>query len=377
MVVTPPSSKIRTYQSETETQRHFLSEQRQTIPSQEFPGSLDRTTFYPLGNKVSDYPLLSGEQDKAKAEEARKKQQIENKKFSRDLKQLQKEVEELERRLGKSDTVKPELKQISQEPRLPELPKQPDSIQDEQEPEKMTVYEQMLAEYEENKKIYDELYPEEEKFEQKPEPAERKLEYKQAPRVAKSPRSQPQRKEKKQPKTELEVLAESQRVLSELETFAVYSQDKFNQYMRAAEQYMQQGKYYLAADSYSMAIIYKPLDPLGYAGKCHALLASGDYVSSALNLSRAIEMFNGYVDFKIDIVAMIGDMDRIEKRIADIKAWLEINDAAELHFLLAYVYMQLDRLDNASESINAAYSKMKDVPSVGILKAAIEKRLGR
>ena len=393
MVITPPSTKIRTQRQDMLTQRSLLSRQSNAASRGDLLG-LDRVTFFPLGTeRVGDYPLLSDEQDEAEAEASRKTYQIERKQFTRDLKQLEEEVDELERQLlGESGTVKPSIKSISnktyQSPleitNKPQLPDQPGSMQDMQEPERTSVYKQMLAEYEQNKQKYEELFGDSQDTEQQEDSegvlpgtklSTRKLEYKQPKRII-SPKTKPQQVEKK-PKSELEILAESQRVLSERQSFAVRSQDKFNQYMRAAEQYMQQGKYYLAADAYSMATIYKPLDPLGYAGKCHALFAAGDYLSSALYLNRAIDMFNGYVDFKIDIVTMIGDMDRVEKRIADIKTWVEINGAPELHFLLAYVYMQLDRLDKASQAADAAYNDMQDVPAVGLLKAAIDKRLGR
>ena len=396
MVVTPPSTKIRTQRRDMLTQRPLLSDQSETASRGDLLG-LDRVTFFPLGTeRIGDYPLLSDEQDEAEAQASRKTYQIERKQFTRDLKQLEEEVDELERQLlGESGTVKPSIKSVSQrpyqspleitnKPQLPQLPHQPGSMQDVQEPERTSVYEQMLAEYEQNKQKYEELFGDSQDTEQQEDSegvlpgtklSTRKLEYKQPKRII-SPKTKPQQVEKK-PKSELEILAESQRVLSERQSFAVRSQDKFNQYMRAAEQYMQQGKYYLAADAYSMATIYKPLDPLGYAGKCHALFAAGDYLSSALYLNRAIDMFNGYVDFKIDIVTMIGDMDKVEKRITDIKTWVEINGAPELHFLLAYVYMQLDRLDKASQAADAAYNDMQDVPAVGLLKTAIDKRLGR
>ena len=140
---------------------------------------------------------------------------------------------------------------------------------------------------------------------------------------------------------------------------------------------MKQGKYYQAANSYSLASIYKPQDPLAYAGRSHALFAAGEYLHSSLYLRRAIEMFNGYADFKIDIVTMIGSMDMVEKRIADLKQWIELSNAGELRFLLAYIYMQLGRLEQASEAINTAYKKMPNDPAVSVLKAAIERRLNQ
>ncbi|MHC4359807.1 MAG: tetratricopeptide repeat protein, partial [Planctomycetota bacterium] len=133
--------------------------------------------------------------------------------------------------------------------------------------------------------------------------------------------------------------------------------------------------YYRAADSYTMASIYKPDDPLAYAGKSHALFAAGEYMSSALFLSRALEIFPEYAYFKVDLEGMVGDRDNLESRIADIEEWLKIKGMGELHFLLGYVYYQIGRLERAKESIEAAYEMMPDSTAVEVLKKAVEEVL--
>jgi tetratricopeptide (TPR) repeat protein len=169
--------------------------------------------------------------------------------------------------------------------------------------------------------------------------------------------------------------ARAKAILGPYETFASFSKDKFNQHMRAAEQYLKQGKYYRAADAYTLASIYKSDDPLAYAGKSHALFASGEYMSSALFLSRALQIFPEYVRFKIDIVAMVGDKDTLDTRVADVEEWLKRTSAPELYFLLAYVYYQMDKPQSAKEAIDAACKMMPDAQPVLVLKKAIEANL--
>jgi tetratricopeptide (TPR) repeat protein len=142
--------------------------------------------------------------------------------------------------------------------------------------------------------------------------------------------------------------------------------------MKSAEVFLKQGKYYRAADAYTLASIYKPSDPLAYAGRSHALFASGEYMSSAYYLMMAIDMFPDYVKFKIDLNAMRPDKDRLESRIADVKVWIGRADSAELNFLLAYIYYQLGKPDLASQAIDAAAKKMPDNQAVKSLKQAIE-----
>lgn len=156
------------------------------------------------------------------------------------------------------------------------------------------------------------------------------------------------------------------------ETFASFAMDKFNQHIRAAELYLKQGKFYRAADAYSIASLYKPDDPLAYAGKSHALFAAGEYMSSALFLARALELFPDYACLKIDLEAMVADRDKLETRVADVKEWLEKTKAPEMNFLLAYVYHQMQRPISAKEAIDAAYEKMPDSPAVIALKKAID-----
>jgi hypothetical protein len=157
-------------------------------------------------------------------------------------------------------------------------------------------------------------------------------------------------------------------------SFAIEANDKFNYYMKSAEDFLKEGKYYRAADSYTLASIYKPSDPLAYAGRSHALFASGEYMSSAYFLTMAINIFPQYVNFKIDLNAMIPDKDRLESRIADVKTWIERTNSPELNFLLAYIYYQLGNQDLATKAIGTASQKITNSQAVKALKQVIEQK---
>lgn len=174
--------------------------------------------------------------------------------------------------------------------------------------------------------------------------------------------------------SDVELADAAKAILGKHKTFASFSKDKFNQYLRAAEAYLKQGKYYRAADTYTLASIYKPNDPLAYAGKSHALFAAGEYMSSALFLSRALAIFPEYARFKIDLVAMVGDRDKLENRIVDVQQCQQVSDSAELQFLLAYIYYQMDRLELAKEAIDQASEKMPNALAVLAVKKAIEEQ---
>jgi len=143
-------------------------------------------------------------------------------------------------------------------------------------------------------------------------------------------------------------------------SFSSFSQEKFDWYIKAAQLYLKQGRYYRAVDCYSLASVYKPGDPLAYVGKSQALFAAGEYIGSALFLSRALQILPEYASIKVDLVDVLGGQDNLEKRIADAEHRLKISDAAELQFLLGYIYYQLGRLDEAKNAIDAADQQIRD-----------------
>ncbi len=151
-----------------------------------------------------------------------------------------------------------------------------------------------------------------------------------------------------------------------------YSETKFNQHMQAAEDYLKAGRFYAAADSFALASIYKLDEPLCFAGRGHALLAAGEYISSALFLSRALKIAPEYVRTKIDLMAMLGGENKLESRIAEIKEWLGRSGSTKLEFLLGYAYYRMGRLGPAKQAIDTAYTKMPQSPAVVAVKKAID-----
>lgn len=168
-----------------------------------------------------------------------------------------------------------------------------------------------------------------------------------------------------------EIATRARQIMGPHETLASFSQAKFEQYIRAGAEYLKMGKYYRAADAYKMALIYKPNDPLANAGRSHALFAAGEFMSSALFLSRALQVHPECALSKIDIVAVAGGKDKLDDRVLDIKEGIKVSDAPELQFLLAYVYYQMGALAPAKEQIDAAYKKLPDSPVVHALRRAI------
>ncbi|MBN1795832.1 MAG: hypothetical protein JW804_04100 [Sedimentisphaerales bacterium] len=383
MVITSPSSRIRTdaYQQVDGGLFTLRREGMQQIQTSNLSPT-GKLIFLPIGEELL-YPDLSEQQQQQAEEQSqlqRRNYQVEMEDFNRRVEELRKEAEELEKQLGadklpfRKDLQKNLTEKSEDQRSQSEKPKESE--------EKIDIYDRMIKEYQENKKVYDQMFPEEAENPDKSgqqdtslpkvEPGDRKLEYKQAPRVAVADKTRKDAEEEEL--SDIEIEARARVAIEDYKSFASKSNDEFNKYMRSAEENMKSGKFYKAADDYSLASIYNPSDPLAYAGKSHALFAAGEYLSSALNLNRAIEIFGGYAEVKVDVVAMIGDKDTVEKRLADIDTWYEVTSSPELKFLQAYIYLQIDRLDKATDAIEDAYYEMSDIPAVGILKQAIENK---
>ncbi|HBG27574.1 MAG: hypothetical protein A2Y10_15955 [Planctomycetes bacterium GWF2_41_51] len=196
----------------------------------------------------------------------------------------------------------------------------------------------------------------------------------EAPAEEEKEADEPKEEEKKE-KSISDIDPETAEAIKGVHTsFASRANTKFNNYMKSAEEYLKQGQYYRAADAYTLASIYNPRDPLAYAGRSHALFASGEYMSSAYYLMRAITIFPSYTKVKVDLNAMIPDKDRLETRIADVTKWIEKTKSPELQFLLAYIYYQLDKPEQARNAINSSAAELQDNEAVMTLKRAIENK---
>ena len=95
-------------------------------------------------------------------------------------------------------------------------------------------------------------------------------------------------------------------------------------------------------------------------------------MSSAYFLAKAINMFPEYVNFKVDLLTMIGDKDTLENRIADIAVWQKKSGSGELRFLLGYLYYQTGNLVKAKEAVDGVAEKIPDSVAITALKKVVD-----
>jgi len=172
--------------------------------------------------------------------------------------------------------------------------------------------------------------------------------------------------------SQADISAEANRIMGRHKSLDSLSESKFNQHMRDAEEHLKAGRYYRAASSFSLASVYQADNPLALAGRGHALFAAGEYVSSALFLSRALAVSPEYLQMRVDLVAMLGDGNILAGRIADIEQWLARSGSSQLQFLLGYVYYRTGQVLQAKRAIDAAYEKTPESPAVQAMKITID-----
>lgn len=170
---------------------------------------------------------------------------------------------------------------------------------------------------------------------------------------------------------------EAKRIIGSRQSLDSFSGDKFNRHVEAAEDYLGAGKYYKAADSFALALMYEPDNVQALAGRSHALFAAGEYVSSALFLSRALAIRPDYANSRIDLATLLGGRSRLAGRIADVEQWFARSGSPKLQLLLGYVYLQTGRLNEASKAIKAAHKRMPQSPAIPAIKAAIDAAAAR
>jgi tetratricopeptide (TPR) repeat protein len=169
-----------------------------------------------------------------------------------------------------------------------------------------------------------------------------------------------------------ELSAKARQIMGPHKTIEAFTEARYRQAMVEAQDYMNQGKYYQAAGAFERASIFDSKKPLAVAGRSLALFGAGEYISSALYLSRAIEMSDEYARTRVDLASILGDKDKLESRIADAKESLERSLAPDLELLLAYTYYQMGRLAPAREAIESARKAMPKSVAVQKLKAIID-----
>ncbi len=149
------------------------------------------------------------------------------------------------------------------------------------------------------------------------------------------------------------------------------AQEKLEACLKLAQSQMQQGQCAQAAESFALAAVYNPRDARPQLGRSHALLAAGEYLGSAVCLAKAIEFDPRLSLAELDLVEAVGGPDRFLQRFTDLQERAKSNNAPGLQLLLAYIYQQMKRPEEAKAAIQAAKKALPSSVAVDLLEKAI------
>lgn len=147
----------------------------------------------------------------------------------------------------------------------------------------------------------------------------------------------------------------------------------FAHYLREGQQFMQCRNYRRAAEVFTLASAYRPHNARAHLGKGHALLATGEYLDSALCVGKAVELDLSYVLQKMDLIQLVGGPDAFITHFNELDRRIEAEGGPHLRFLMAYIYYQMDRPQEAKATIDAAQRLLPASIPIDLLRAAIHR----
>ncbi len=150
----------------------------------------------------------------------------------------------------------------------------------------------------------------------------------------------------------------------------------FEQHLQEGRQFMQRRDYRRASEAFTLATAHRPHDARGYLGKGHALLAAGEYLDSALCVAKAVELDLSCVVQRMDLIQLVGGPDAFIAHFNELDRRIEADGGPQIQFLMAYIYYQMDRPQEAKAAIDAAQKLLPGSVPIDLLRAAIGGQVG-
>ncbi|MBN1127284.1 MAG: hypothetical protein JXA82_19945 [Sedimentisphaerales bacterium] len=169
----------------------------------------------------------------------------------------------------------------------------------------------------------------------------------------------------------LERHARVQEILGDHENFESLAKAKYEGYFAQAQDYLKEGKFYKAADTYTLATIWRSNDVEANFGKAISLFAAGSYLSSYYSLIRTMDLSKERVLEKHDLSVLLGGRDIFEDRLIELEKWQDQSKSPELAFLVAYLFYQDGKIDSAKLALNLAKEKLGQTPGYIALQEAL------
>jgi len=147
----------------------------------------------------------------------------------------------------------------------------------------------------------------------------------------------------------------------------------FARHLNTAEHQFNCGQYTQAAKSFALASDCLPNNARAHLVRSQALFAAGQYAGSVHSLARAIELDLEYALRPFDFIRIAGGPDAFIARFNELEKAVQTGKTPQLQLLLAYVYYQMQRPEEARIAVAAAQQALPSSIPVDLLKTAIDK----
>ncbi len=141
-------------------------------------------------------------------------------------------------------------------------------------------------------------------------------------------------------------------------------------HLQTGQVYLGQGKYFRAAEAFTLASGCNPEEARAYLGRFQALFGAAEFLGSALSLAKAIELDPKRALQRTDLVWISGGPEAFITRFNDLTQVAQAGDAPQLQFLLAYIYYQMERPEEARVAIDTARKGLPSSVAAEILSSA-------
>jgi hypothetical protein len=145
----------------------------------------------------------------------------------------------------------------------------------------------------------------------------------------------------------------------------------FDRHFQEGYRLMQRRDYPRACEAFTLATAYRPHDARGYLGKGHALLAAGEYLDSALSVAKAVELDLPAVLQRTDLIQVVGGPDAFIAHFNELDRRIEADGGPQIQFLMAYIYYQMDRPQEAKVAIDAAQKLLPASMPIDLFRSAL------
>lgn len=168
----------------------------------------------------------------------------------------------------------------------------------------------------------------------------------------------------------------AKKLLGDHKDFESLAREKFARYQELAGNFMKQGKYYEAINSWDLAEIWISNHPDSSMGRGHALFAAGEYMSSVHYIEKALSFSEWYAAQKTDLLELM-DHTVFSENMVELEDIYKRSKSYRLGFLLAYLDYQAQRIDKSAKYLTAIEDKMIQNQAYQNLKKAVDKAATR